>query len=368
MTDLSAILVNYHSDADVIAAIDSLRREAGALSLEVIVVDNDEDGAGGERIRRERPDVRLLSLRGNPGFAAGCNAGLSVARGRFALLINPDVRVGPGALERCVAALERAEAGGVAALGCEHRYGDGSLQLSSYPAVLWPGPLSALANAPLGPSLLRRLRPDLLEARSAAWKRALHERSHETDAVQGSFLFLRREVVRDVGPLDPDFFLYYEELDWCRRARSRGLRILYLKEASVVHETRRREGDDATERQAYLSEALFVLKRRGRAAALAFVLVRHLNVALGFAAYPLLGPAERRRLRTHARRLGFASPAWLRLLRYGRAPASGPGPLRAARPAARGGRRGGAAGDPAGAGGPEAGAARKRGGNVVPGG
>lgn len=333
MTDLSAILVNYHSDADVIAAIDSLRREAVSLSLEVIVVDNDEDGAGGARIRRARPDVRLISLPGNPGFAAGCNAGLEIASGRYLLLMNPDVRLASGALERCVEALEEGAGRGFAALGCEHRYGDGTLQLSSYPAVLWPGPVSALANAPLGGRLLRRIRPEIAAARTPAWKRALHERSHETDAVQGSFLLLRRDVLAAVGGLDPDFFLYYEELDWCRRVRSRGLRIFYLKEASVVHETRRREGDDATERQAYLSEALFVLKRRGRAAAVAFVLLRHLNVALGFAAYPLLEPAERRRLRTHARRLGFASPAWLRLLRYRRAPASGPGPLRACEPA-----------------------------------
>lgn len=328
--DLSVVVVNYHSADLVLRALASLRAETRDHSYELIVVDNDEDGGGALRIAREAPDVRVLRTEGNPGFAAGCNTGMAVARGHWILLLNPDTVVLDRAVDRCLDHLATPAAAGVAMLGCEHVEEDGALQPSSFPEVLWPSIVGSLGNNVLVGPLVRIARPILFTARSLEWQRELHSRSHETDGLQGSFLMVRRDVVDETGGLDPDFFLYFEELDWCRRVRARGHRLVYFRDARIVHATKRRYDDPRTERQAYLSEALFVLKRSGRIACAAQVLLRHLNVALGFAFLALLPAARREAFRRHARLLGFGGRHWLRLLRYGPGFRSRGEPLRAA--------------------------------------
>jgi GT2 family glycosyltransferase len=330
MIDVSVVVVNYRSAERVLAALASVRAETRDHRYELIVVDNDEDGAGGELIRRQAADVRVVRAGPNPGFGIGCNAGMAVARGRWVLLLNPDTQILDRAIDRCLEYLEGRGERSVAMLGCEHREEDGTLQLSSYPEVLWPSSLATLANNVFLRGLVRLLRPELLAAKNPEWQQRLHRATHETDAIQGSFMLVRRDVLEETGGFDPDFFLYYEELDWCRRIRARGHRIVYYRDARIVHATRRRHDDPAVERQAYLSEALFVLKREGRLGCAAHVALRHLNVALAYLAYPFLSARRRRTLREHARLLGFGRAQWLRpLLEYGRALGSGPCPLRA---------------------------------------
>lgn len=328
--ELSVVVVNYRSADLVLRALGSLRQETRTHSYELIVVDNDEDGAGAERIEREAPDVRVIRTAGNPGFAVGCNTGMAVGRGRWMLLLNPDTRILDRAVDRCLDFLASPAGAGVAMLGCEHVGEDGSLQPSSFPKVLWPSLLGSLGNNVLLGPLVRALRPDLLEARSVEWQRRLHSRTHDTDALQGSFLIVDRAIVAETGGLDPDFFLYFEELDWCRRVAERGGRIVYYCDARIVHATRRRYDDPRTERQAYLSEALFILKRSGRLACALQILLRHLNVVLGLMALPLMSAAQRALMRKHARLLGFARRHWLRpLFHYAPRFASNSTPLRA---------------------------------------
>lgn len=331
MTDVSVVVVNYRSAESALAAFASVRAETRSHRYELILVDNDEDGAGGERIGREASDVRVVRPGGNPGFGAGCNAGMAIARGRWVLFLNPDTVVLDRAIDRCLDYLDGLADPRVAMLGCEHLAEDGSLQPSSFPAVLWPSLRATLANNALLRAPARLLWPELFAAKTAEWQRRLHERSHDTDAVQGSFLLVRRDLPAEIGGFDPDFFLYCEELDWCRRARERGLRVVYYRDARIVHATRRRHDDPTTERQAYLSEALFVLKREGRLACALHVLFRHVNVVLGYLAYPLLSPEKRSALRAHARLLGFGRRDWLRpIFAYGRGVRSRREPLRAA--------------------------------------
>jgi hypothetical protein len=261
---------------------------------------------------------------------------MAAARGRWILLLNPDAWILDRALDRCLDYLDALADVRVAVLGCEHVAADGSFQLSSYPEVLWPSLATTLANNALLRAPLRWLRPELFTAKSDEWQRDLHRRTHGTDAVQGSFMLVRRDVLDAIGGFDPDFFLYFEELDWCRRVRDGGYRIVYFRDARVVHATLRRHDDPVVERQAYLSEALFVLKRQGRLACALHVLFRHVNVVLGFLVYPLLSRAERAQLRDHARLLGFGRADWLSaVFRYGRGVRSGAQPLRSSARAGR---------------------------------
>jgi GT2 family glycosyltransferase len=314
MTDLSVVVVNYHSAEQTLAALASVRSQTHTHGYELIVVDNDEDGGGGARIRREAPDVRVISSGGNVGFGIGCNAGMAAANGRWLLLLNPDTQIVDGAVDRCLEYLDRLEDPAIAMLGCEHVDADGSLQISSYPAGIWPSLFATLANNPFLRGIARLLRPEFFAEKSIEAQRARHRATHETDAIQGSFMLVRPDVVRATGGFDPDFFLYFEELDWCRRIRERGDRILYYRDARIVHATRRRHDDPETERQAYLSEALFVLKREGRFACAVHVLFRHLNVALATLLSPLLSQESRASLREHRRLLGFGRSDWLRPL------------------------------------------------------
>jgi len=223
--DVSLVLVAHRSSALLPAAVDSFRREAAAVGLagEAIVVEQSEDDAELERAAAARPD--LLLARPNRGYAAGVNAGLASARGRWLLVGNPDVELGPGALRALLAAL-----------------GDG-----------WDvvGPQFALAGALFPPADDQTPRAEV--ARRRAWRSrggweghmraelARWSRVWEASApvsvptLSGALLAFASESSTRLGPWPEDYFLYFEETEWLRRARRRDARLAVVPAARAVH-------------------------------------------------------------------------------------------------------------------------------------
>jgi len=225
MPDLSVIIVNWNVRDLLRRCLHSILANLPACQLEIIVVDNGSTDGSPEMVRTEFPQVHLLANPDNRGFTGANNQGLAVARGRYVLLLNPDTEVVGDALETLVAFADVHPDVGV--VGPQLLNPDGTVQSSRrrFPT---------LATALLESTWLQPYAPRRLLARYYVLDRPDDE-VQDVDWVTGAALMARREAVEQVGPLDEGFFMYSEELDWCRRFRAAGWRVVYLPTARIIH-------------------------------------------------------------------------------------------------------------------------------------
>jgi GT2 family glycosyltransferase len=224
--DCSVVIVNYHSEALLRACLESLPSSAGPLSLEVIVVDNSAT-ARASGVLEGWPEVRLIEAGGNVGFARACNLGMGAARGRQLLLLNPDTVAHPGAVATLSRHLDASpEAGAVAARLLNP---EGTLQ---YSCRRFPRPLSIFFGRY---SLLTRLFPGNAVSSDYLYLDWDHAQVRPVDWASGACLMVRRDVFERVGGLDEGYFLFVEDMDWCRRIRDAGHEVVYVPQAEVTH-------------------------------------------------------------------------------------------------------------------------------------
>jgi hypothetical protein len=222
--DLSAIILSYNTQALTCACVKSVLADASHLShtIEIIVVDNASTDDTAATLRREFPTVHVIVNATNLGFARGNNIGLAAAQGRYLLLLNSDTEVQPGALGALIEFMEaHPEAG---ACGPQLLNPDGTVQPSgrSLPSV-W--------SVLVGMTKIYWL-----------WKRDFYaeggrnyQQVRQVGEVSGAALLVRREVYHRVGGLDPNFFAYYEDVDWCKRIGEAGFAVYYVPAARIVH-------------------------------------------------------------------------------------------------------------------------------------
>lgn len=225
MPALSVIIVNWNVRDLLRRCLHSLLANFPPGQLEIIVVDNASTDGSAEMVRTEFPMVRLIANPDNRGFTAANNQGLMVARGRCVLLLNPDTEVVGDALVTMAAFADAHPDVGI--VGPQLLNPDGSVQSSRR---RFPTLLTALFESTwLQPYAPRRLLEHyyVLDCPD--------DEVQDVDWVTGAALMARREAVEQVGPLDEGFFMYSEELDWCRRFRETGWRVVYLPTAQVVH-------------------------------------------------------------------------------------------------------------------------------------
>ncbi len=222
--DLSIVIVSWNTRALLLRCLAALDRAAPGLRRETIVVDNGSTDGTPAAIRAAFPDVRVLEPGGNLGFAGGNNVGLARATGRFLCLLNPDTEPRPGALAALVSYL--ASHPHVGAVGPRLLHSDGSEQ-----AVGFRFPTLAqvfLDFFPLG----GRFADSRLNGRYPAQPR---DRPFPIDFPLGACILVRRAAMEATGPLDDAYFMYSEEVDWCRRMRTVGWPIWCVPTAEVIH-------------------------------------------------------------------------------------------------------------------------------------
>lgn len=227
--DLSVILVSYRSPALLLAGLRALRADADAsgLALDVVVVDNDSRDDTLETLAREAPGVRVIANRENAGYARAVNQGLAATTGEFVLVLNPDCEVHPGALR---ALLDHMAANPRAALaGPRIVNPDGSLE---YSARSFPDHLTFLFNRY---SLLTRLFPGNPFSRRYLLSGWDHASARSVDWITGACMMARRAAVAEVGGMDEAFFMFNEDVDWCRRMGQAGWTVDYDPAAVVMH-------------------------------------------------------------------------------------------------------------------------------------
>lgn len=223
--DLSLILVAYRSSGVLGAAADSFRAEAEELGLatEVLVVDQSEEEAEAARLRDLRPDQ--LIVQPNRGYAAGINRGVAAARGPVLLLGNPDIVFTPGSLQAILATLDA----GWEIVGPQFVLGE----------FLFPPAESQTPWGEMGRWLASRSLQawkSLFRREVRRWLRVWEASSPvAVSALSGALLAVRAETAARVGPWDEDYFLYFEETDWLRRARRLGCRLALAPRVRIIH-------------------------------------------------------------------------------------------------------------------------------------
>jgi len=216
--DLSYCVVNTNGREYLLACLEAIAKAHPAgVGREILVLDNASEDGSAEAVRAlGLADCRLIALERRSGKAENDSTLLRAARGRYCLLLNEDSEILPGApgalLEALEADLSAAAAGaqlldpGGSPVPCAWRF---------------PGVATALAGALF---LHRRL---TVQSRGTE--------TREVDWAQSSALMVRRQAAEEVGYLDPDFFVYYDECDFCRRLRDAGWAVLYVPGARAIH-------------------------------------------------------------------------------------------------------------------------------------
>jgi N-acetylglucosaminyl-diphospho-decaprenol L-rhamnosyltransferase len=220
------IIVNWNVCELLRACLKSVLRSSTGLELEIIVVDSGSSDGSVAMLRDDFPAVRVIACDHNVGFSAGNNRGIAAARGEYLLCLNPDTEVIGEALELLMAFLQANPTVGVA--GPRLLYPDGTTQPSRR---RFPN----LATAFLESTILQQWVPHNRVLERYYMTNQPDGVSQDVDWLMGACFMLRRAVVAQVGAFDEGFFMYSEELDWMKRIRAAGWRVVYLPEAQVIH-------------------------------------------------------------------------------------------------------------------------------------
>jgi GT2 family glycosyltransferase len=220
--DVSIVTVNWNAGTTTASAVASIYQHTRGVTFELIVVDNGSTRDDSATMLPERfPAITFIANSRNMGFSAANNRGIATATGRYVLLLNNDTIQTGDAISAAVRYLDGHP--DVGALGIEHRNADAARSLQ--------GSTSAF------PEPWRELRW-LLGFSSATSDREMTpagDLERDVDWVTGSFLMIRRACLEDVGLLDERFFVYGEDIDWCRRAWNKGWKVRFWRGASMLH-------------------------------------------------------------------------------------------------------------------------------------
>lgn len=224
--DVSIVIVSFNTREVLRECLTTVQRESGGVSFEVIVVDNASQDGSADMVAQAFPWVRLVRSTVNLGFAAANNLAFSLIQGRYVVLLNSDAFLRPDALGRAVTHMDADPQVGLAGARLVGR--DDSWQPSArqFPSLLNDFlALSGLAAKFPSSRFFGRM--------DRTWADPLQPA--EVDWTPGAFSIVRRSVLEQVGYFDERFFLYYEEVDLCRRIRAAGYAVWYWPDVVVVH-------------------------------------------------------------------------------------------------------------------------------------
>jgi N-acetylglucosaminyl-diphospho-decaprenol L-rhamnosyltransferase len=220
---LSIVIVNYCEWQSTAALVRQLLRAPATRRglAEVVVVDNHSPSHPLVRRLRRLPSVSLRRWRRNHGFARAANEGCRLSQGDWVLLLNPDVTLAPDFLDQALALIEEmaGQEPRAGVIGVQLRNSDGTAQLSAGPFPTLTGSLARLALP-----RHRRKYHALQPARRA-----------RVPWVTGCCLLLRKQCLQEMNGFDEEFFLYYEDVDFCRRALGKHWSVWYEPRLHAVH-------------------------------------------------------------------------------------------------------------------------------------
>ena len=217
MVDLSIIIPSYNTKELLKKCLESVFSDH-RFEIEVIVVDNNSQDGSPQMVKKEFPEVILIENKDNLGFAKAANQGLKRATGEYLFLLNSDTVLEKNTLEKL---LEYGKTIPPAIVGPRLLNPDGTIQPSVF---MLPTVKRAIAEYWFGKKgYFSKYTPS-------------GDVAVEVESVVGGAMFFPQEVVEKIGYLDERYFMYFEDLDYCRRAKKFGLKVYYFPGAEVFHE------------------------------------------------------------------------------------------------------------------------------------
>ena len=255
--DLSIIILNYKQKGLVKQCIKGILDSRIELNYEIIVVDNNSKDSCLESVENsfkptplrpmqtpsllnklepKLPPLITIQSKENNGFASGNNLGIKKAKGKYVLILNPDIAIVSGGLEKMVSFMEKNTEIGI--LGPKLINPDGSIQDSCRRFPSWPIPLyrrTMLGKLPIAKKALSYyLMGD--------WN---HATNAPVDWLFGASLLMRKSVLDSIGLFDERFFMYLEDLDLCRRCWEKGFKVFYFADIEMIHYHQRLSAEKA---------------------------------------------------------------------------------------------------------------------------
>ena len=238
---VSIITINFRDAATTSALLDSITKQSYS-NIQVIVVDNGSLEEVSETFKAHYSEVEVIVSKENRGFAGGNNLGIQAAKGDYLFFVNNDTVFTPDLIEQSLAAFTTDEIGVVA----PKIYYFDQPEIIQYAGFTPINPLTA-RNQTIGKD---------------EKEEGQHDVSNETPYAHGAAMMLRRSVVEQVGAMPEDYFLYYEEMDWCVQIRNAGYKIIYAPKAMIYHKESIAVGKMSPLKTYYLTRNRILFMRR----------------------------------------------------------------------------------------------------------
>ncbi len=222
---ISVIIVNWNVRESLRRCLESINRYGRGAKYDVTVIDNASKDKSAEMVRQEFPECVLIANAANKGFAAAVNQGIRSSMGDIIFLLNPDTEVQENTFEKVLDEFARHPQTGVMGGRIENK--DHTIQPSvrRFPTV-WSQILIMLKLHHL--FTFRAYRQYMAEDFD-------YRKKNYVEQVMGAFFAIRRDMIRSIGEFDERFFVWFEEVDFCKRAREAGWDVVYTPEAAIYH-------------------------------------------------------------------------------------------------------------------------------------
>ena len=229
---VSILVLNYHTPKDTMRCVEALQRQTIAGNIEIIVIDNHSEDESIGWFRAQfgyKPNIKIVEQRANLGYGRANNSGSTIARGEYLLILNPDNTLPPDSLEKMLGFLKEHDDVGI--VGPALVYEGGAIRPSAreFPTIR-----------------------DLLRKRifPSAWQKRFDERHRhfsvqetiDVDWMVGACLLMRTDLFRALKGFDERFFLFFEDMDLCRRTKLMGKRVVYMPCVRVLDGKERLSG------------------------------------------------------------------------------------------------------------------------------
>ena len=230
--DITVVVVSWNTRLRLESCLAVLSRATMQGSVEIVVVDNGSTDGSQAMVGEHFPGVRLIQNQDNLGYGRAVNIGVKAGAGRYALILNSDCELAPGALATMAELLDRDP--DVAGVFCKLMNPDGSLQPSVHER--FPSPWAMLGDL-IGWSSLRHAvyRRPWLHRWLLRGTLRLHKQERDVEWGGGACMLVRRNIFNAIGGFDERFFMYYEDMDLCHRLRDAGYRLRFTPSATAIH-------------------------------------------------------------------------------------------------------------------------------------
>lgn len=224
----------------------SINEHCSYPNLEIIIVDNGSKEDPTTKLKALRPDANIILNGKNLGFTGGNNVGIKAAKGEYLFIVNNDTEFTPGLIEGLVDIFNKYPDAGIVSPKFHYFFHKGTIEYAGYNTVnVFTGRNSMVGCKEKDQGQYNEIR--------------------ETNYAHGGGMMVPRKVIEEVGGLPEDFFIYYEEFDWCEQIKKKGFKVYYQPNALIYHKESMTTGKESPFKTFYHTKNRILFMRRNMA-------------------------------------------------------------------------------------------------------